>query len=100
LKTVIAEYPSPSDLRTLLLEHLYDLVRSTLPGNAEAVRLLADRHITPELRGAALVDAVQRANEEMLLEVKSHGHEETYRVYADFVEDWCSRTLDPHMVSA
>jgi U3 small nucleolar RNA-associated protein 6 len=94
------DYPSPQELRTLLLEHLYDLVRSTLPGDAEATRLLADRHTTPELRGAALVDAVQKANEELLVEVKSHGREENFRVYADFVEQWCQRTSDQHMVRA
>ncbi|KXN90172.1 U3 small nucleolar RNA-associated protein 6 [Leucoagaricus sp. SymC.cos] len=97
LKTVITEYPSPAELRTQLFEHLYDLVRSTLPGDAEAVRLLADRHIKPGLRGTALVDAVQRANEKMLAEVRSRGQEEIYRVYADFVEDWCQRTVDQHM---
>lgn len=99
LKAVIAEYPSPVELRKLLLDHLYDLVRSTLPGDAQAARLLADRHIAPDLKGEKLVDGVQRANEELLAEAKSRRQEEIYQAYADFVEDWCQKAIDQHLVS-
>lgn len=99
LKTLITDYPSPVELRKLLLDHLYGLIRSSLPGDAQAARLLADRHITPDLRGAAIVDGVQRANEELLADVKSRGREEIFQVYAEFVEDWCQRTINQDLVS-
>lgn len=99
LKTLIAEYPCAGELRESLVDHLYDLVRSTLPENAQAARLLADRHTPAELKGAKLVDGVQHANEELFAKAKVSGSEEIFQAYAEFVEDWCQRTDDRHLVS-
>lgn len=98
LKRLIAEYPSPGELRKTLFDHLYELVRSTLPDDAQAARLLADRHTLADLKGAKLVDGVQRANEELFAKAKARGQEEIYRAYTDFIEDWCHKTIDQHLV--
>lgn len=98
LKAVITEHPSPVQLQTWLLEHLYDLIRTHLEGKAEGMRLLVDRHLAPGLRGVALVDAIHSAHEELLKEVKTHGGEAINEVYAAFVEEWCQQSIDQHMV--
>lgn len=99
LKSVVVTYPSPVELRNLLLDHLHDLLRLNLPGDARAARLLVERHITPELKGKAIVDGIQRANEELLANVRLSKEEEICQVYADFVEEWCQRAIDQHLVS-
>lgn len=95
---MITEHPSPGQLQTSLLEHLYDLVRTHLGGKAEGMRLLVDRHLTPGLGGVALVDGIHCAHEELLKEVKTHGGEAIFKVYAAFVEEWCQQSIDQHMV--
>lgn len=95
---MITEHPSPVELQTWLLEHLYELVRTHLPGKAEGVRLLADRYLRPELKGVALVDGIHRAHEVLLREVKTYGGEAIFQVYAAFVEEWCQGPVDQHMV--
>ncbi|XP_006460937.1 hypothetical protein AGABI2DRAFT_185273 [Agaricus bisporus var. bisporus H97] len=97
LKSVVVTYPSPVELRNLLLDHLHDLLRLNLPGDAQAARLLVERHITPELKGKAIVDGIQRANEELLANVRLSKEEEICQVYADFVEEWCQRAIDQHL---
>lgn len=99
LKSVIMKYPSPIELRNLLLDHLYDLVESNLAGDAQAARLLVERHLTLELKGKAIVDGIQRANEKLLADVIYNRGEGICQVYADFVEEWCQRGIDPHLVS-
>jgi U3 small nucleolar RNA-associated protein 6 len=99
LKLVITKYPSPIELRDLLLDHLYNLLRVKLAGDAEAARLLVERHLTPELKGKGIVDGIQRANEELSAVVRSNGGEEICQVYAEFVEGWCGKAVDEHLVS-
>lgn len=96
---MITKYPSPIELRDLLLDHLYSLVRVNLAGDAQAARLLVERHITPGLGGKAIVDGIQRANEELVAHVRSDGREEICQVYAEFVEGWCEKAIDQHLVS-
>ncbi|KAG6886271.1 hypothetical protein C0993_006681 [Termitomyces sp. T159_Od127] len=98
LKTLVAEYPSPSSLRETLLEHLYKLVKEKLPGNAGAIRLRAGRFLTPDLKGEALVEGLRQANEELLeAATGDDAGEEVCQVYATFVEEWCNTAIDGNM---
>jgi len=74
------------------------LVRTHLGGKAEGMGLLVERHVTPGLRGMALVDGIHCAHEELLKEVKTHGGEAIFKVYAGFVEEWCQQSIDQYMV--
>ncbi|KAJ6497859.1 U3 small nucleolar RNA-associated protein 6-domain-containing protein [Mycena sanguinolenta] len=65
LITLIHEFPVADGVRTDLLEQVYRLLRKARPRDPKAARLLAERFLVGELQGEALVDAVQRANEEM-----------------------------------
>ncbi len=55
-----------------------------------------------ELAGGALVDALRRANEEMLKALDAAGQqppEEMAAAYAQFVEEWCGKEdVDAHLV--
>jgi len=57
-----------------------------------------------ELTGSALVDALRRANEEMLAALDADGMErcppdELAGAYAQFVEEWCGKEdVDAHLV--
>ncbi|KAG5650269.1 hypothetical protein H0H81_012781 [Sphagnurus paluster] len=99
LKTLLTEYPSPPSLREALLEHLYILVRETLPDHAGAIKLLADRFLTPDLKGEDLVDGLRQANEELVRRAEEGAQEEILQVYAAFVEEWCGAPIDANMVS-
>ena len=54
-----------------------------------------------ELAGGALVDALKRANEELLkaLDAAEQPPEEMATAYAQFVEEWCGKeNVDAHLV--
>ena len=57
-----------------------------------------------ELAGGALVDALRRANEEMLAALDSDGTErcppdELAGAYTQFIEEWCRKEdVDAHLV--
>jgi len=98
LKALITEYPSRASLRRANLAHLFDVLRSTLPDDARAIKLLAGRFLGPEVKGEELVEGLKRANEEMLLRAQDSGKEDVLRVYAEFVEEWWETTIDDNLV--
>jgi hypothetical protein len=79
-----------------------------LPRHAAAVALRATRALAltsaEEPTGGALVDALRRANEEMLAALDADGTErcpsdELAGVYTQFIEEWCRREdVDVHLV--
>ena len=108
LQTLIATYPVPESLRDSLLDHLHARLAEALPRHAAAVVLRATRALAlrsvEELAGDALVDALRRANEEMLAALDTDGTErcppdELAGAYAQFVEEWCRKEdVDAHLV--
>jgi U3 small nucleolar RNA-associated protein 6 len=108
LQTLIAGYPAPESLRNSLLDHLHARLAEVLPRHAAAVALRATRALAltsaEELAGGALVDALRRANEEMLAALDADGTErcppdELAGVYTQFIEEWCRREdVDAHLV--
>jgi hypothetical protein len=79
-----------------------------LPRHAAAVALRATRVLAltsaGELAGGALVDALRRANEEMLAALDADGTErcppdELAGAYTQFIEEWCRKEdVDGHLV--
>jgi U3 small nucleolar RNA-associated protein 6 len=108
LQTLIAGYPVPESLRNSLLDHLHARLAEALPRHAAAVALHATRALAlrsaEELAGDALVDALRRANEEMLAALDADGTErcpqdELAATYAQFIEEWCRKEdVDAHLV--
>jgi hypothetical protein len=108
LQTLIAGYPAPESLRNSLLDHLHVRLTDVLPRRAAAVALRATRALAltsaEELAGGALVDALRRANEEMLAALDIDGTErcppdELAGAYTQFVEEWCTKEdVDAHLV--
>ncbi|KAH9069823.1 U3 small nucleolar RNA-associated protein 6-domain-containing protein [Lactarius deliciosus] len=105
LQELIAGYPATEALRSALLDHLHERLAETLPGDASAVVLRATRALAltsaEELAGGTLVDALRRANEEMLKALDAAGRqppEEMAAAYAQFVEEWCGKEdVDVHL---
>src|SRR6266852_8751997 len=107
---LIAGYPAAESLRNSLLDHLHVRLAEVLPRHAAAVALRATRALAltsaEELRGAALVDALRRANEEMLAALDADGAErcppdELAGAYTQFIEEWCRKEdVDAHLVRA
>ncbi|KAL0956148.1 hypothetical protein HGRIS_002310 [Hohenbuehelia grisea] len=89
VERVVEEHPASAGLREAVLGHLYGVVRSTLGGDAEAVGMLAGRHVKglTSLRGVEVVEALQLANEEYL----RSGLE---REHGEFVKEWCLKDID------
>jgi U3 small nucleolar RNA-associated protein 6 len=103
LQTIIAEYPAPESLRNSLLDHLHARLAEALPRHAAAVALRATRTLAlasaEELAGGALVDALRRANEEMLAALEADSPDELAGAYVQFVEEWCGKEdVDAHLV--
>jgi len=98
LERVVEEHPAETGLRTNVLGHLYDVVRSNLPGDARAGKMLAGRYVkgvTTDFCCSEAVEAVRLANEEFLASV-SAGGAETIDAYRSFVDEWCGRGgIDP-----
>lgn len=98
----------PESLRDSLLDHLHVRLAEALPRHAAAVVLRATRALAlrsaEELAGDALVDALRRANEEMLAALDADGTkrcppDELAGAYAQFVEEWCRKEdVDAHLV--
>jgi hypothetical protein len=91
-----------------LLDHLHARLAEALPRHAAALTLRATRALAltsaEELAGGALVDALRRANEEMLAALDADGAEqcppdELAEAYAQFIEEWCRKEdVDAHLV--
>lgn len=106
LHDLLASYPTKPELRTYLLDHLHVLLQQTLPTDPIAARLSATRNLLPGLEGAALVDALKTANEQLSAAVSSacayaggRDAEGLANAYAGFVEEWVQKDdLDPALV--
>src|SRR5258707_10911286 len=92
LQTLIAGYLIPESLRNSLLDHLHARLAEALPRHEGAVVLHATRALAlasaEELAGAALVDALRRANEELLAALDADGTEQ--RPPDELAEAWTS----------
>ncbi|KAI0250182.1 U3 small nucleolar RNA-associated protein 6-domain-containing protein [Lactifluus subvellereus] len=113
LQTLIAGYPAPGSLRRSLLDHLDVRLAESLPGDAAGVVLRATRGLALApaeeeefAGGSTLVDALRRANEEMLAALRADTMTERRwpprdamaGAYAQFVEEWCGKEdLDAHL---
>ncbi|KAA1472793.1 hypothetical protein DENSPDRAFT_839159 [Dentipellis sp. KUC8613] len=96
LQQLLSTYPIPGPLRAALLDYLHELLKTTLPKDAAAVKLYATRALAGEVEGEELISGLRSANEELQHALKEHGAEnaELYDAYAAFVEDWCRRDID------
>ncbi|KAI0356208.1 hypothetical protein OH77DRAFT_1423811 [Trametes cingulata] len=97
LHELIAAYPSPPSLRESLLDHLHALLRDTLPSLPAAIKLAATRHLSPDISGEPLVDALKNANDVLLEAVRTssaEAREGVASVYAEFIEEWCGKGVD------
>ncbi|KAJ3530930.1 hypothetical protein NM688_g7645 [Phlebia brevispora] len=97
LHNLILTYPAPEPFRTALLDHLHDLLKQTLPADPTAVRLAITRTLTPGLTGAALVDGLKDANENLTKAVEQASREDRNVVgmgatYAEFVQEWVQKS--------
>lgn len=91
-----------------MLDHLHVRLAEVLPRHAAAVALRVTRALAltsaGELAGSALVDALRRANEEMLAPFDTDGTErcapdELAGAYTKFIEEWCIKEdVDAHLV--
>lgn len=92
------EYPCQATLQQTLLDLLYDLLKGTLPHDARAIRLLADRFLSPGLQGEAFVEGLRRANEVMTQDIGEDSGDDIEQAYATFVEEWCRASIDDNLV--
>ncbi|KAF9467295.1 U3 small nucleolar RNA-associated protein 6-domain-containing protein [Collybia nuda] len=97
LNTLLLEYPTQPSVRAVVMDHLYELLRCTLPDNAGAIKLLANRFLVPELKGEAFVDGLRSANEEMMQSVGEGRREPALQAYAAFIEEWCGAAIDVNL---
>ena len=103
LHELISTYPSPPALRESLLDHLHDHLRETLPSVPAAIKLSATRHLTSDLVGETLVDALKSANEQLIAAVRNAAgsvDSGVANVYAQFVGEWCGKEVDDSLVSS
>ncbi|GBE81415.1 predicted protein [Sparassis crispa] len=96
LHDLLVIYPCPPELRDALLEHLFVLLRSTLPTDPAAIKLSATRYLTPGLKGEALIDALKGANEQLVKAVRDNSTSSSSlaAAYVTFVKEWCEKDVD------
>ncbi|KAG0706054.1 U3 small nucleolar RNA-associated protein 6-domain-containing protein [Suillus ampliporus] len=111
LEDLIRSYPSQEHLRTALLDHLYGVLKDTLPGDHHAVKILATRKLRELVshensddsvmtEGEEFVDALQAANEYLSAAggLESTNASGMAEVYVEFIEEWYKLpTLDPNL---
>ncbi|KAJ8592302.1 hypothetical protein M405DRAFT_733504 [Rhizopogon salebrosus TDB-379] len=111
LEVLIRSYPCHERLRTALLDHLHSVLKDTLPGDPQAVKMLATRKLreftsrensddSDLVEGEDFVDALQLANESLSTAVGAGGTNSSgmVDVYVEFIEEWCRLpTLDPSL---
>ncbi|KAL5485402.1 UTP6 [Sanghuangporus weigelae] len=117
LHEVLSTYPCPSTLRWSLLDHLHSLLHSRIispqgsdpdfsnprarldaKGRAQCAKLYATRYLTLGLEGEALVDALRKANEDLMefMRARRDDDEMTY-AYAQFVTEWFEKEINEHL---
>lgn len=111
LEVLIRSYPSQERLRTALLDHLYSVLKVTLPDDPQAVKMLATRRLrelasqensnnSVVAEGEEFVDALQAANESFSAAVGTGSPNASGMadIYVEFIEEWCKLpTLDPNL---
>lgn len=80
------------------MEHLHGLLRDTLHQDAGAIKLLAGRFLTPDLKGEAFIEGLRHANEELVQRARESTREEILHAYSEFVEEWCASSIDVNLV--
>ena len=96
LREAIYNYPSPESLRMGVLDHLYEELRGTLPMDGNAVVFVASRGLVGGLTGRPFVEALKRANEEIIARVKTDTT--MAEAYGRWIDGWCSSGIDENLV--
>ncbi|OCB88446.1 hypothetical protein A7U60_g4488 [Sanghuangporus baumii] len=117
LHGVLSAYPCPSTLRRSLLDHLHSLLHSRIlstegsdpdpsnpstrldaKGRAQCAKLYATRYLTLDLEGESLVDALRKANEDLMEIVRERrDDDEMASAYAQFVTEWFEKEINEHL---
>lgn len=101
LQELLSAYPTPPTLKHVLLDHLHNLLRQTLPFDPQAAKLLAARFLTPDLDTERVVDALSKATEELFraaLHADSRSRHGLEGAFAEFTLEWCEKPLDDNLV--
>ncbi|KAH9938923.1 U3 small nucleolar RNA-associated protein 6-domain-containing protein [Amylocystis lapponica] len=99
LHELIMTYPCPRPLRDALLDHLFNLLHTTLDSDPAAVKLSATRFLIPGMEGEDLIEALKHANEQLMAAVRPSSAEDAglAAVYANFITEWCNKDIDDHL---
>lgn len=106
LHKLLTDYPTTSELRSSLLDHLHGLLQQTLPTDPAAARLSATRNLLAGLEGIDLIDELKAANMRLEAAVRA-AHANAPRAdvdgmacaYAGFIEEWVTKDeLDAALV--
>jgi len=89
---MLADYPTP--LRESMLEHLHTLLRKTLPNDPTGLKLRARRLLPEDVED---VEKLGVGNEELLIQAREQGGAVS-AAYAEVIQEWCQRDLEPSLV--
>lgn len=78
---------------------MFDALGQTLPRDPKGMELRARRHLKGLPSSVGFVDGLKKANEEMLAVIGDGGEDPLLEAYASFVEEWCGKAEDDHLVS-
>lgn len=95
---MISGDPASEPLRTVLMDHLYEVMRVTITADPRAVRVHAIRRlVVANMDDEAFVDLLKSANEEMMRAVTENSG--VAQEYVGFVQEWCRKNeLDGNLV--
>lgn len=104
LHQLVSTYPCPAQLRDSLLDFIFDLLQETIPYDPEAVKLAASRFLITSPVDPGFVDSLKQANETFVATLKAmftRGSQAdgVASVYAAFVDEWCTKAIDPNLVT-
>lgn len=98
LNELLIQYPIPSDIRHSLIRHLDTVLKTTLPNDPRAVKILCTRCLRPDMNGDELVDGIKQANETLIASADNK-NEPVFAAYADFVKEWSRALINEDLVS-
>ncbi|KLO16918.1 hypothetical protein SCHPADRAFT_937468 [Schizopora paradoxa] len=111
LHSVLVSYPCPPDLRRSLLEHLRSHLQTSLSLDTDSVaaKLCATWHLTSDLSGLELVDAIKGANDELSQRLR-HAEDsnkgkhkaksavlDMAKAYSEFIREWFGKDIDENL---